>query len=43
VCVSALTFATICRALPSRVDLTQYVEFSNLASDSSLNDKPMDL
>ena len=44
-CVSALTFPTICRALPSRVDLTQYVEFAslNLASGSSLDDKPIDI
>jgi hypothetical protein len=43
-CVSALTFPTICRTPPSRIDLTQYVEFAslNLASGSSLDDKPID-
>ncbi len=43
--VSALTFPTICRALPLKVDLTPYMEFASLdlASDSSFDDKPIDV
>ena len=45
VCVSALTLPTSCRVLSSLIDLTPYDEFAslNLASDSSLDDKPIDI